>query len=102
MALSIIWTEQAVDDLRNIYDHYNLVAGSQVAEKMIADIIESAFPLIKQPSIGQKEPLLNTHPLEYRYLISGNYKLIYRFDKTSVYIALVFDCRQNPVKMQVK
>ena len=90
------------EDLRNIYDHYNLVAGLPVAEKMIADIIESAFPLTTQPGIGQREPLLNAHRLEYRYLISGNYKLIYRFDKTSVYIALVFDCRQNPVKMQVK
>jgi plasmid stabilization system protein ParE len=100
MAVTIVWTDEATEDLRNIYDYYNIVAGFRVAENMVIDIVESSFQLKTQPYGGQKEPLLKSRELEYRYIVAGNYKLIYQIDKTNVYIASVFDCRQNPEKIQ--
>jgi len=36
----------------------------------------------------------------YRYLVEGNYKIIYRIKDESIVVDSVFDCRQNPVKMK--
>ena len=35
-----------------------------------------------------------------RYLVEGNYKIIYWHDGTLIKIASVFDCRQNPSKLE--
>lgn len=100
MAVTIVWTDEAAYDLQNIFDYYNMEAGLQVAEKMVINIIEATFQLTSQPNIGQKEPLLKERIFDYRYLVKGNYKIIYWTDDTILYIASVFDCRQNPEKMQ--
>ena len=36
---------------------------------------------------------------EYRYILSGNYKIIYKVEDSYIIITDVFDARQNPSKM---
>jgi hypothetical protein len=51
--------------------------------------------------MGTVEPLLWEFAEEYRYLVVGNYKLVYYIDcETAIYIVAVFDCRQNPEKLK--
>jgi toxin ParE1/3/4 len=36
----------------------------------------------------------------HRYIVEGNYKIIYRLIDNEIYITDIFDCRQNPTKMK--
>lgn len=54
----------------------------------------------KSPFIGQVEDLLIHLKKDYRYLVSGNYKIIYLVKPESVEIINVFDTRQDPIKIE--
>lgn len=64
------------------------------------DIIEYTEILASNSGIGQKEILLNSTTHNYQYLLFGNYKIIYWIEINVVYIATVFDTRQNPKKLR--
>ena len=38
---------------------------------------------------------------EYRFLVDGNYKIIYSYRTEKVYINTIFDTRQDPDKLKV-
>ena len=73
----------------------------RIAQKLINEIIDKSIELEKNPLIGQKEILLSDRIQEFRYLVYKNYKIIYwvNLDKKRVEIINVFDCRQNPQKI---
>ena len=98
--MNVVWTDEATDDLQDIFGYYTVEASRQVAEKMIAGLIEATQLLVHQPNMGQKEPLLSDRKSNFRYLVKGNYKIIYWIDAEEIYVAAVFDCRQNPEKMK--
>jgi len=100
MALNVILTETANKNLNNIFHYYKDIANEKVAQRIINKILDKTFLLELQPYSGQIEDLLAKRKFEFRYLVEGNYKIIYRIDEPNVYITTVFDCRQNPVKMQ--
>jgi len=77
-----------------------MVAGEKVADKIRRSIFNSTKPLIKQPLIGAIEENLIELKQQHRYLVEGNYKIIYRIINNNVYITDIFDCRQNPEKMK--
>ena len=52
------------------------------------------------PLLGQREELLKDLSVEFRYLVEGNYKILYYTLPEKVVISLVFDCRQNSEKMR--
>jgi len=68
---------------------------------LIDGIIEKSMELENSPLVGQIELLLADRIQEFRYLIYKKYKLIYRVnqDKKRIEIINVFDCRQNPQKL---
>ena len=49
--------------------------------------------------MGPIEELLRHRKNEYRYIVDGNYKIIYWIDEHFIKIASVFDSRQNPEKL---
>jgi toxin ParE1/3/4 len=69
---------------------------------LVKGIIDATIALDKNPSIGQKEALLRGRHQEFRYIIYKDYKIIYWVDqpRQRLIIANVFDCRQNPGKME--
>ncbi len=94
--IKIIWTEQPVSDLKNIYLYYEKFS-RQIAGKLIENILKKTRILEKGfVNIGQEEPLLKGRNFVYRYLVFNNYKVIYRKENSYVYIITVFDSRQNP------
>lgn len=98
----IVWTFPAKRDLQDIYD-YLAVFSEEAAFRVITGILDKAEVLRDGfPGIGQKEPLLSHKPDIYRYLVQGNYKIIYRVMGNRSIIDTVFDVRQNPVKMAEK
>jgi toxin ParE1/3/4 len=96
----VIWTNFAISELKNIYLYYRMVASEKVADKMRKSIFESTRRLSKQPLIGATEENLVGLKQGHRYLVEGNYKIVYRVLHDNIYITDVFDCRQNPQKMK--
>ena len=100
MELRVFWTDTARFQLVDIFDYYKNKASLKIARKLVKQIISRTIQLEKNPNIGPKEPLLSNREFEYRYLVEGNYKIIYWKEYQSIKIATVFDCRQNPEKMK--
>jgi len=98
--IPVAWTEPARKDLQNIYDFLANVS-EPVAFRIINKILDRA-EILKWgfAKSGQAEPLLKNRKFQYRYLVVGNYKIIYFEKNGAVIIARVFDVRQNPRKMK--
>ena len=96
--MKLIWTLPAKYRLKEIFLHYKHNASPRVAKKIVRDLFHTTRPLSAYPKMGNKEELLKHKKEEYRYLVEGNFKIIYKIDE-DILIIDVFDCRQNPKKM---
>ena len=77
MVKKILWTNTAKLSLKIIFNYYKKKASINIAQKIRNKIIKAVKLLEIQPFIVAKEPLFYDFKIEYRYLISGNYKIIY-------------------------
>ena len=99
-SMNIIWSNFAIKSLKEIFLYYKQVAGSKVANKIKNNIFNSTKQLIQFPKSGQIEEILKELNEEYRYLVTGNHKIIYKEVKEGILIIDIFDTRQNPIKMK--
>ena len=99
MEIKVQWTDNAINQLEQIFDFYNYNANLKVSKKIVSQIIDSTLLLKNHPYSGKREPFLENRKLEYRFIIKGNYKIIYFVEDNIVTISSVFDCRQNPIKL---
>jgi len=102
MEIVVLWSDAAIEELRAIYDYLFFKAGKQIADKISNTIVDKTLLLEQSPRIGQKEEMLAISNKEIRYLIEGNYKIVYWIDQDIISIATVFDYRQNPLKLKRK
>lgn len=94
------WSEQAASSLEEIFGYHKKVAGVRVARKIATKITQRTQILSDNPLAGQREELLKDLSFEFRYIVEGNYKILYYSLPEKVVISLVFDCRRNPEKMR--
>ena len=97
----IVWANPAKVDLKDIFE-YIAEFSEDAALRIITKILDRVEILKGFPEIGPIEPLLSHKTDGYRYLVEGNYKIIYRITGVRVIIVTVFDARQNPQKMEKK
>ena len=69
-------------------------------EALVSKIFKEAERLVKYPRAGQVEPLMEGMRFEYRRLVVGNFKIIYRIDGEWIRITDIFDTRQDPKRMR--
>ena len=100
MEIRIEWSELSEKQLKDIYNYFSSEASPRIAKRNVNKIVERVEVLYTVPFSGQKEELLAQYTEDFRYLIEGNYKLIYWKDNELITIASVFDCRQNPDKLK--
>lgn len=102
MGLKIFWTDFAKSELKNIYAYHKNVASPRIAKKLVTTLVNETKNLSHHPESGQIEELLVNRPQRFRYLISGNYKIIYwvNLKKNRIEIVDIFDCRQKPIKIK--
>lgn len=102
MKYRIIWSKFSEKQLDTIFEYYKENANLKVAKDIIKSILKAPNVLIKNPTIGTKELLLENRKIEYRYIITTNYKIIYSIDEINHYIKIsdVFDTRQNLTKIE--
>ena len=69
--------------------------GRQVFQKLI----DRTEALKAHPYIGQSEPLLEAIGQQSRYIVEGNYKIIYQVESREVIVTDIFHTKQNPIKL---
>lgn len=96
--MKIFWSEKALMDLDEIFDFYQRLASLEVAQNILIQLIEKADVLISYPEMGTLEIFNNPQPYEYRFIVEGNHKLIYRVSEIDklIFISRVFDTRKSP------
>jgi len=97
--MKVIWTDFASNSLFEIYKFYKEVASENVAQRIKLKIFIATRQLIKHPLTGQIETTLQKLGEDHRYLVEGNYKIIYKRVKEGILITDIFDTRQDPVKI---
>jgi toxin ParE1/3/4 len=95
----IMWRPATARQLDCIADYISIFSPA-AARKIVKSIRNSVKQLEKNPFIGQREELLIKLKMDYRYIVDGNYKVIYRFDKNTVYVIAIFDTRRNPKSLE--
>jgi len=96
----VLWSDEAIAKLQDTFDYYDSTAGRKVADKITNSIVDQTIKLEKNSRVEQAEELLKHRKKEIRYLVDGNYKIVYWLEENFVNIATIFDCRQNPVKLK--
>jgi len=101
--MRVNWTELAKFQLKEACQYYKEVASAKVAVSIRSKIYEKTRKLSRFPEIGPKEINPLVAAIGYRYLVSGNYEIVYRIipGEKTVLIAAVFDTRQDPDDLQV-
>jgi plasmid stabilization system protein ParE len=102
VVFKIFWTDFAINQLKDIFNYYSVNTNQRVAQRFVQRIIDSTLQLEKNPKSGKKEELLLNRQQEFRFLIAKNYKIFYWIDYefNIINISMVFDTRQNPVKIK--
>ena len=90
--MKLRWTDLAED---RVYDIAAYIALDNIAEaeKWIDNIFDYAQRLETFPESGRYVPEV-LHRKDLRELIFGNYRIIYRFEKKTVYILTVRNYKQ--------
>lgn len=97
--MKVIWSKFAAEELKEIFDYYKDTAGISIAQRLRDRIFISTKQIKNQPNFGQIEPTLSWINQEHRYLVRGNYKVIYKKVKEGILITDIFDTRQDPKKI---
>ena len=100
MEIKVFWTQTALNNLEDIFEYHKFNASINIARKLVKKIVNSTILLQNSPKIGRIEELLRHRKFEYRFIVVGNYKIIYWIENNYIKIAAVFDTRQNPEKIQ--
>lgn len=96
---AVVWTATALNQLDDIYE-YIAIDSERAAGNVTSRILTATKRLHLFPHSGQEEEFLKELNRDYRYVVAGNYKIIYRLESKVVYISAVFDTRQDPEKMK--
>ena len=97
--MKLVLTDFAMCNLKDIFDYYATKANKKVAHKIRNQIFKATYQLKDNPESGQIETNLQKLKQNHRYLVSGNYKVIYKVSQNQIIINDIFDTRQNPIKM---
>ncbi len=97
------WKKESRKQLRNIYNYYFRVSGQKVAHNILDQIYTTISLLPNHPHLGHIEPGMNDITYNYRSIVAhAHYKIVYRIDDPIIYITGIWDCRQNPERMQIE
>ncbi|MEI6139388.1 MAG: type II toxin-antitoxin system RelE/ParE family toxin [Mariniphaga sp.] len=100
--MKVLWTKSALASLRDIYIYYKEKASIVVANRIRDEVLTSSDQLEHHALSGQIEESLEVLKESHRYILRGQYKIIYKIKNGKVYITDVFDTRQNPEKIKTR
>ena len=96
----LFWTAFALKALDEVADYIEKESKSKsIAEKYINKLVSRVDQLEDFSESGVKEPLLEHLNLNIRFLVEGNYKIIYQYQNHQIIITDIFHIKQNPIKI---
>jgi Txe/YoeB family toxin of Txe-Axe toxin-antitoxin module len=100
--MKVIITNRSLDRLEQSLDFYliELKIPKYKVLEIKRNLINRAKDLGKQPYKGQYEPYLEKLGKEYRRIVEGNFKIVYRVENDIVYVVDFFDSHRKPTKMK--
>ncbi len=103
MKHTLIWSPVALQDMEEIYDFYT-IKNEKAAAKIYNGILDEVEILKEHPFVGPIESILQHRKKPYRSLVvsKGHFKVLYFVDNTTVYIAGVWNCKQDTEKIKQK
>ena len=87
----IIWTLQAIQDLKNIYEHWKKKS-VQGAKNVRSDILKSP----KTIYYAKQYQVDDINPKFRRIIVRTNYKVLYKENKGTIFILGVICTQQSP------
>ena len=90
--MEVEFTDPAAESLRNIYCH----CPENVAGEIVEKILQRAETLSSLADWGRIVEELRLYNQGHRYILQGNYKIIYLQKGNTVYIMDVFNMSQDP------
>jgi toxin ParE1/3/4 len=98
--VKLYWTQSALKNLDRIHRYIlDQTLSEVIANRYVLKLIMRVEQLKIYPESGQVELLLRKISQNSRYLIEGNYKIIYQVQNSSVIVTDVFHVKQNPTKI---
>lgn len=98
--VKIYWTPFALKSLDEIKAYIEEeTQSSTIAVKYLRKLIDRVEQLKSFPDSGVEEALLKRIKQNSRYLVEGNYKIIYQYQEGKVIVTDIFHVKQNPVKI---
>ncbi len=94
--MRVVITSSARESFRQIYLYYKSKGIGKLGRKIRVTVTAKIMLLKDHSFIGQEEETLKQLNEGHRYLVEGNYKVIYKIIDQTVYITDIFDTRQNP------
>ncbi|MEQ9422855.1 MAG: type II toxin-antitoxin system RelE/ParE family toxin [Cyclobacteriaceae bacterium] len=91
----VIWTDESFSDLEVIFD-FLAEKSLSAANKMVAKILSRTRQLEQFPESGSRLSLPQIDENKYRFLVEGNYKIVYSNYPGKVIINTIIDSRRNP------
>ena len=97
--MKVIWSKIALAQLKTISYQNSFSSTKNLADK----IIERTALLQKFPEMGslqnfdQNQKIFSKH--DFRYLVEGNYKILYYITEKNIRVSLVFHTSQEPDKL---
>lgn len=99
--MKVFITNYAKKNFFNIVNYYKDNISTSMANNIKDGILNSIKILSENPNIGKEEELLKSLNENHKYLISKNYKIIYKVVNNQIFITDIFDVRQDPSKIRL-
>ncbi len=94
--MKVEFTDPAEERLRKIYCRYP----ENVAESIVEKILLKAETLSSFANRGRIEEVLRSLNQNHRFVLEGNYKIIYMQQDDTVHVTDVFDMNQDPLSIK--
>lgn len=96
MTRTIVWSQDAADDLAAIIAFIQERSGKQTARTVYARIIEKIEKAASFPGIGRAVPELDIlGNTDIHEIIEGPWRFLYRFDEHEIRVVSSLDGRRN-------
>ncbi len=98
MSRIVVWTFTAQEDRKAIFLFWNQNNQSNTYSRKLNKLFQEHLNLVcKNPFIGKRTSVINV-----RAKIIKEYMLFYEITEKHIVVLSVWDCRQNPIKQQIK
>ena len=97
--MKVILSPFAESELEKIVKYYAENVSPQMAKNIFNGISDSLVKLSKYSNIGAIEKNLSSFNKNHHFIVSVNYKIIFRKIENKILVTDIFDARQDPDKL---